>query len=221
MSKMVVNTDVWATQTLTFNWRVKAACFELLVAQSIKGPLALDEIQAVLREDFELWETRLKFIFSITKDGLFYNDTLVRLKISEKLPSADELIERERILNEKKKSFIDTISPFVEVYGRQVCEDFYKYWCEPNKSKTKLRWELQPTWEIKQRFTRWKKTATTFTPKKNIYPGIWAPHSDSVKDIDYEKLKNKTVVPIDNRSLGVKAAEKLNIDFNNPEQTNG
>ena len=33
--------------------------------------------------------------------------------------------------------------------------DFYRYWSEPNKSNTKMRFELQPTWSIAGRIATW------------------------------------------------------------------
>jgi hypothetical protein len=32
---------------------------------------------------------------------------------------------------------------------------FYAYWSEPNKTFTKMRFELQKTWELKLRLSNW------------------------------------------------------------------
>lgn len=34
-------------------------------------------------------------------------------------------------------------------------KNFVSYWTEPNKSKTKLKWELQQTWDTKRRLNTW------------------------------------------------------------------
>ena len=38
------------------------------------------------------------------------------------------------------------------IYGP---EGFFSYWTEPNKSKTKMRFEMQKTWDTKRRLQRW------------------------------------------------------------------
>jgi hypothetical protein len=40
-------------------------------------------------------------------------------------------------------------------YQPQTLADFYDYWSEPNKSKTKMRFELQPTWDLPRRLKTW------------------------------------------------------------------
>lgn len=36
-------------------------------------------------------------------------------------------------------------------------QEFVAYWTEPNKSRTKLRWELEKTWDTGRRLKRWFK----------------------------------------------------------------
>ena len=37
--------------------------------------------------------------------------------------------------------------------------DFIDYWTEPNKSGTKLRFELEKTWSIDRRLKRWNNSS--------------------------------------------------------------
>ena len=50
-------------------------------------------------------------------------------------------------------------------YPKSMLESFYDYWSEPNKSKTKERWQLQPTFEIGRRLKTWAKREKGFKPK--------------------------------------------------------
>ena len=43
-----------------------------------------------------------------------------------------------------------------------MLEAFTDYWTEPNRSKTKLRYELQPTFDIKRRLATWSKNKDKF-----------------------------------------------------------
>ena len=44
---------------------------------------------------------------------------------------------------------------FKEVYPQGTLDEFYNYWTEPNKSQTKMRFELQNTWDLDRRLKRW------------------------------------------------------------------
>ena len=44
---------------------------------------------------------------------------------------------------------------FSLVYKREMLNDFFEYWSEPNKSGTKMKWELEKTWDLKRRLKRW------------------------------------------------------------------
>ena len=51
-----------------------------------------------------------------------------------------------------------------------ISRAFIIYWSELNKSKTKMRWELERTWDLKARIGRWKtrqKQWNKTSPKKN------------------------------------------------------
>ena len=36
-----------------------------------------------------------------------------------------------------------------------MIRQFYDYWIEPNKSRTKMRYELEQTWDTKRRLNTW------------------------------------------------------------------
>ena len=58
-------------------------------------------------------------------------------------------------LEKRNKSFYESLVPFVETYGKELIRAFYDYWTEPNKSKTKMRFELEKTWDVKRRLNTW------------------------------------------------------------------
>ena len=43
------------------------------------------------------------------------------------------------------------------LYNQEVLNDFYNYWSEPNKSNTKMKFELQQTFDIGRRLVTWSK----------------------------------------------------------------
>ena len=46
---------------------------------------------------------------------------------------------------------------------------FILYWSELNRSKTKMKWELEKTWDLKNRISRWKDNQKKWDkPKSNL-----------------------------------------------------
>ena len=66
-------------------------------------------------------------------------------------------------LQERLNKFVDEVVRFSNVYDKSILEDFISYWTETNKSQTKMRFELQQTWNTKLRILNWFKRSE---PKK-------------------------------------------------------
>lgn len=62
---------------------------------------------------------------------------------------------KEQKLKSKRDAFAATIKPFKDLYGGEMCNAFYLYWTEPNKSGTRLKFENESTWDIARRLKRW------------------------------------------------------------------
>jgi len=87
------------------------------------------------------------------------NDEVSTEVANEVLPTKDKLnktVKTSSIVDRKLK-FSQSLSPFLETYGKDVLNEFYRYWTEPNKSNTKFRQELEKTWDLKRRLDTWTK----------------------------------------------------------------
>lgn len=58
-------------------------------------------------------------------------------------------------LEKRKQKFYQELVPYVSIYGKEMIRQFYDYWIEPNKSRTKMRYELERTWDTKRRLNTW------------------------------------------------------------------
>lgn len=58
-------------------------------------------------------------------------------------------------LNERALKFKDTLKPFKDKYPIEMLKEFYEYWIEPNPSFTKMRKELEKTWDLSRRLGVW------------------------------------------------------------------
>lgn len=70
----------------------------------------------------------------------------------------------DNVIGARKQKFAQTLTPFIEKYGKETIMEFYEYWTEPNKSKTKFRQELEKTWDTERRLGTWVKN--DFTKKE-------------------------------------------------------
>ena len=55
----------------------------------------------------------------------------------------------------RKDSFYLSLVPYVGKYPKEMIRAFFDYWSELNKSGTKMRYELEKTWELPRRLATW------------------------------------------------------------------
>ena len=68
-------------------------------------------------------------------------------------------------LKTREENFYKEIAEFSKLYPKDMLRAFYNYWVEPNKSKTKMRYEMQKTWDLNLRLQRWASKNTEFSDK--------------------------------------------------------
>ena len=74
-------------------------------------------------------------------------------------------------IKERFNSFFEDVWGFVSEYDESVLNGFISYWTEKNKSKTKMRFELQKTWDTKRRLETWNRNKDKFSnksPESNV-----------------------------------------------------
>ena len=63
--------------------------------------------------------------------------------------------------------FKESLYPYTKakggLYDNDTVKEFFNYWSELNKSQTKMRWELQQTFEISKRLATWVKNEDKFS----------------------------------------------------------
>lgn len=76
--------------------------------------------------------------------------------LPEKTPSVKKTLE------ERYLEFRNSLMPFLSEYGKEMITEFYNYWTEPNQSKTKMRFEMEKTWDTARRLETWLKRSLGF-----------------------------------------------------------
>lgn len=77
-------------------------------------------------------------------------------------------------IEEKQKIFKESLYPFTKyaknpngIYEKELIKEFFDYWSEPNRSKSKLRYEMEKTWDLKLRLVRWSSNNKDFGKKSD------------------------------------------------------
>lgn len=81
--------------------------------------------------------------------------------------------------DKRKFEFQESLYPFTHKppkyngsYEPPMLKDFFEYWAEPNKSRSKMRWEQERTWELPLRLSRWaanQKNNKSTNQNKNVH----------------------------------------------------
>lgn len=70
-------------------------------------------------------------------------------------PNGDKKDAAKAATLSRKESFYQSLVPFVGKYQKEMIRSFFDYWSELNKSETKMRYELEKTWELPKRLVTW------------------------------------------------------------------
>ena len=65
----------------------------------------------------------------------------------------------------RKQKFYDSLTPYIGQYPEEMIDEFFKYWSEANRSRTKMKYENESTWELSLRLARWAKNDGKYTVK--------------------------------------------------------
>ena len=71
-------------------------------------------------------------------------------------------------LSDRQKDFRNELAPYASIYPADVLRSFYDYWSEPNRTKSKMRLELEKTWDTARRLARWHQRSERVSPADNI-----------------------------------------------------
>lgn len=154
--------EKWIAGTAFLDRRHKGAYLDLLCIQADKGRMTLQEIKDILNGDFDCWD-KLKSKFT-EENGYYYNRKLASIKKDKKKPE-EIIIDRSKLeqqIKDKRLKFYDDCKPYLGKYQKEMLRAFYNYWTELNASGTKMRYELQQTFEISKRLVTWSGKDNNF-----------------------------------------------------------
>jgi hypothetical protein len=70
-------------------------------------------------------------------------------------------------IEEREKQFRAIVAAFDQQYDHEMLTAFSDYWTEPNRSKTKMLFELQKTWDTARRLRTWLRNNNNWNKNNN------------------------------------------------------
>lgn len=70
-------------------------------------------------------------------------------------------------INDREANFKNEILLYQNSYSLKILEAFFLYWSEPDKSRKKMRFEKEKTWDTSRRLSRWAKNDFSKSENEN------------------------------------------------------
>lgn len=99
-------------------------------------------------------------------------------------------VNKEEEMKSRERIFYNVLIPFVKTYGREMIREFFNYWSEPNKSHSKMRFELERTWDLAGRLQTWEKRSRNGFGKYNSIGDKQAANYKAVEAYRDESIQN-------------------------------
>ena len=83
---------------------------------------------------------------------------------------SNTLANTQKTIEERKKDFAESLKPYLEEYGKDMLNDFYRYWTEMNNGGKKMRFEMEKVFQIASRLVTWNNNNKYHYKKANNLP---------------------------------------------------
>lgn len=78
----------------------------------------------------------------------------------------EKKIEEKNNIKDRKTSFAISLEPYLELYNREMLNNFYMYWTEHGEKDKKMRFEKERSFDVKLRLLNWSKRSESFKQKE-------------------------------------------------------
>jgi hypothetical protein len=142
--------------------------------------LAFEPIKLQLKRDLQKWEeTRVKRSIagsiSAEKRKQQNQQVLTSVESVEQVPTNSTVIVNDNVnvkdkvinnIKDRKTSFAISLEPYLELYNREMLNNFYMYWTEHGEKDKKMRFEKEKSFDVKLRLLNWSKRSESFKQKE-------------------------------------------------------
>lgn len=157
----VMSLDTWAKRWNVTKKTVKDF-FELLQKDSMLVYEGMQNTTRITVCNYDSYQGMVNDTKTQSKRQVNATETLTAPKQELKEGNNDININKECLLKERETEFKESVKQYSNQYPVNMLKSFCDYWTEPNKSKTKMRFELEKTFEISRRLATWASRDKTF-----------------------------------------------------------
>lgn len=99
---------------------------------------------------------------------IYYNGGCVFVPYHKEFEPKKEKTQttRAKPIEERKKDFTEDVRLYLDRYDKDILNEFVSYWTEPNKTKKKMKFEMQTTWDTSRRLATWANRNKEFDKNK-------------------------------------------------------
>lgn len=117
-----------------------------------------ENISDPLTKNPQMDNPQMDFCTQINKKEI-NTKTTKDLQTKEKVKRKGGEQKKARSLEDRKTEFGVSLKPYTQEFGgkypREMISDFFRYWSEANRSQTRMRFEMEKTWEVGKRLATW------------------------------------------------------------------
>jgi hypothetical protein len=114
------------------------------------------------KQHFKIIENKLLSYFNTSCE----ESAELVVKKTQTINKNKEIIITNNTISNRRSNFVNEVLSFD--YDESILNGFIDYWTEPNKSNTKMKWELNKTWKTELRLKTWAANQKKWDkPKSN------------------------------------------------------
>ena len=172
-------------------------CLNFALKLAKQMPYEIEEIQAGLAEliseeviilnENKIYQKRMVHDEALSlkrseagKKGGKKTQKFAKAKVKANTEDENEYENEDDKILKKEEKFKSEVYEFLDEYPEALLKEFISYWTEPNKSKTKLRYELEKTWDLGRRLNNWASRSKEFVKK--------VPEKQTFKSKNFEEI---------------------------------
>lgn len=141
------------------NGVVSVAKTQLSVA---KSELSYYENEQIRLDKINTVNSNKNIVTSLTESSSSAKNGAFAPPQQKKEDKEKDLLVKQQACIQRREKFKNDLRDRKEEYPPDMINAFYTYWSELNKSKTKMRWEMQQTWELGLRLAKWEQNNQKF-----------------------------------------------------------
>ena len=126
---------------------------------SVKNGEVFNENILKVSEKYQIKKEKTKKRVSDWRENQADSESVTRYERVRNSPKVNK--SKVNNIEEREKQFITDLKKYIDQYGKDMVNDFYRYWSEKTKDN-KMRFEKEKTWELSKRLITWKKNEQKF-----------------------------------------------------------